>query len=200
MLDKLKKYDERFDFMPIYYDYVFEYIFLCDKDVLIDYLITILKLDLNKNDANVEFFKFDQFSSYIKKYKNTGVIVTLSDTLNVGLSSKSGKDIVNIKNIPLYYLTYDKDTDDMYEDVFVLYSDISNSVYLNSPNWVVKYLKKYYNDYCNGKRNKETCFMAALFSKSFTEFYEILINVLNKKQVSNLINRLIKMYENILGA
>ena len=114
-----------------------------------------------------------------------------------GTCYKSGTDYSEIKEYQVYQLNLNP-----FEKRFKRYTnesiyetgEKSSKIYTKNKRIVLKYLEYYYYLYYNlGIRTEEVVILASLISKSFKEFYLMMLNIFSKKDTDDILRRMISM-------
>ena len=113
-----------------------------------------------------------------------------------GTCYKSGTDYNEIKEYQVYQLNLNP-----FEKRFKRYTnesiyetgEKSSKIYTKNKRIVLKYLEYYHYLYYNlGIRTEEVVILASLISKSFKEFYLMMLNIFSKKDVDDILRRMIR--------
>ena len=86
-------------------------------------------------------------------------------------------------------------SEELGENIIVPYNLSKKEVYMDNRKTILKYLEFYYRLYYNepNKRTKDVIWLAALSSKTFSELYEILSDVLDDEVIKKFMKDVINM-------
>ena len=80
--EEIQEIDKRVPLIPVYFDPIFKGVFLSDLEILKDYIITVLKLDIRPEDCTIKLLNGELLKRNYKEYQKTvDVIVSLTDDL-----------------------------------------------------------------------------------------------------------------------
>ena len=110
---------------------------------------------------------------------------------------ESGENIKKLEDFYFYQLNLNTENknENIGEHIIVPYDISTNEIYIDNNKTILKYLEFYYRLYYNepNKRTRDVIWLAALSSKSFTELYTILKDVLDDRLLKKFIKDVIKM-------
>lgn len=217
----LEDTDKKIELISLAFDVAFKSIFENNLDILKEFLILTLNLNLKPKDTKIQLLNNELTNENIKEYhKRIDIIVVLNDTIFIDIEMnrspfrkvklrnfmycdklysmliKSGDEPEKLKELSLYQLNLNtKDKSISYgEDIIVAYSLKTNKIFLDNKYIVLKYLEFYRNLYYTGvKLSKAEIWLASLTSKTFTELNEMLSKVLPNNKRERMIKEAIRM-------
>lgn len=217
----LEDTDKKIELISLAFDVAFKSIFENNLDILKEFLILTLNLNLKPKDTKIQLLNNELTNENIKEYhKRIDIIVVLNDTIFIDIEMnrspfrkvklrnfmycdklysmliKSGDEPEKLKELSLYQLNLNtKDKSISYgEDIIVAYSLKTNKIFLDNKYIVLKYLEFYRNLYYTGvKLSKAEIWLASLTSKTFTELNEMLSKVLTDDKRERMIKEAIRM-------
>ena len=90
--EEIQEIDKRVPLIPVYFDPIFKGVFLSDLEILKDYIITVLKLDIRPEDCTIKLLNGELLKRNYKEYQKTvDVIVSLTDDLYVTIEVNNKK-------------------------------------------------------------------------------------------------------------
>ena len=114
-----------------------------------------------------------------------------------GTCYKSGTDYSEIKEYQIYQLNlnpFEKRFKRYINESIYETGEKSSKIYTKNKRIVLKYLEYYHYLYYNlGIRTEEVVILASLISKSFKEFYLMMLNIFSKKDADDILRRMISM-------
>lgn len=217
----LEDTDKKIELISLAFDVAFKSIFENNLDILKEFLILTLNLNLKPKDTKIQLLNNELTNENIKEYhKRIDIIVVLNDTIFIDIEMnrspfrkvklrnfmycdklysmliKSGDEPEKLRELSLYQLNLNtKDKSISYgEDIIVAYSLKTNKIFLDNKYIVLKYLEFYRNLYYTGvKLSKAEIWLASLTSKTFTELNEMLSKVLPNNKRERMIKEAIRM-------
>ena len=224
IIDKeyLKKVDMEVKMIPLTFDVVLKGVFERNRDLLKKFVISVLKLEIDENDTDIEIVKNELLKENIKEYqKRVDILVILNDNIYVDIEInrssfekskfrnslycdklyttllETGEKASELKNFYLYQLnlnTEDKSTP-YGEDMIVMYSTTTKEIFIDNKIMILKYLEFYRKlYYTNGDNLEEDeIWLAALTAKNFTELNEMLSHILSNRDRSRFVKEAIRM-------
>lgn len=217
----LEDTDKKIELISLAFDVAFKSIFENNLDILKEFLILTLNLNLKPKDTKIQLLNNELTNENIKEYhKRIDIIVVLNDTIFIDIEMnrspfskvklrnfmycdklysmliKSGDEPEKLRELSLYQLNLNtKDKSISYgEDIIVAYSLKTNKIFLDNKYIVLKYLEFYCNLYYTGvKLSKAEIWLASLTSKTFTELNEMLSKVLPNNKRERMIKEAIRM-------
>ena len=226
-IEYLEKLDKEDKFFPIMKDWYFKR-FLRENPKFLCMLINVtlglkvkakdIKFDSTElpKENSEEYFKDVDILFHIGKYITVDIEcnsryfescsernLAYADKL-YGTCYKSGTDYNEIKEYQVYQLNLNP-----FEKRFKRYTnesiyetgEKSSKIYTKNKRIVLKYLEYYYYLYYNlGIRTKEVVILASLISKSFKEFYLMMLDIFSKKDADDILRRMISMNINGFAA
>ena len=213
-IEYLEKLDKEDKFFPIMKDWYFKRFlrenskFLC---MLINVKVKDIKFDSTElpKENSEEYFKDVDILFHIGKYITIDIEcnsryfescsernLAYADKL-YGTCYKSGTDYSEIKEYQVYQLNlnpFEKRFKRYINESIYETGEKSSKIYTKNKRIVLKYLEYYYYLYYNlGIRTKEVVILASLISKSFKEFYLMMLNIFSKKDADDILRRMISM-------
>ena len=219
-IEYLEKLDKEDKFFPIMKDWYFKRFlrenskFLCKlvnatlglkvkvKDIKFD------NTELPKENSE-EYFKDVDILFHIGKYITVDIEcnsryfescsernLAYADKL-YGTCYKSGTDYSEIKEYQVYQLNlnpFEKRFKRYINESIYETGEKSSKIYTKNKRIVLKYLEYYHYLYYNlGIRTEELVILASLISKSFKEFYLMMLNIFSKKDADDILRRMTSM-------
>ena len=92
----MQKLEEKIQFIPLTYDYMFKKVFMEYPDILKKFLISVLKLDMNPETSELIFLNSELPKAKRKEYKKTvDILVTINKVriIDVEINTESYYDI-----------------------------------------------------------------------------------------------------------
>lgn len=213
-LDYYKKLDKEMKMIPVTYDKVAKAVFLKNPNILKEFLILELDLDINPKDSVLEINNVELPSDVKKEYKKTvDILVTINNIItdlefnrepyssikhrNVlyfgkiyATSLKEGEKPEKLKKKKLYQLNINaiEKNSKIGEDIYRLTSEKTKDILIENYAIFIKNIDFYRHQYYNKhkKLTKKELWLVALSSESFEELYTILLQILDKKKQKNL--------------
>ena len=219
-IEYLRELDKQNKFFPIMKDWYFKRFlrenpkFLCklvNVTLGLNIKVKDIKFDSTElpKENSEEYFKDVDILFYIGKYITIDIEcnsryfescsernLAYADKL-YGTCYKSGTDYSEIKEYQVYQLNLNP-----FEKRFKRYTnesiyetgEKSSKIYTKNKRIVLKYLEYYYYLYYNlGIRTEEVVILASLISKSFEEFYLMMLEIFSKKDADEILRRMIRM-------
>lgn len=208
--------------IPLTFDKMLKAFFEDNIDIYKMFIISVVHLDLLKDNINLEIKNTELPVSHYKEYKKTidfNVDINKNILLNIELNKsyfknvklrnhfykskkismnlKTGDDIKKIKelkNIQLNLNVKDKSTT-LGEDIVVPYSIITNTIYINNDITYIRYLDYYRNLYYNGdvKLTEDEYWLALLTSENYMELNDIASKFLSDETREKLVKDVIRL-------
>ena len=220
--DNLVKLQLERPMIPLTFDKMLKAFFEDNIDIYKMFIISVVHLDLLKEDMNLEIKNTELPVSHYKEYKKTidfNVDINKNILLNIELNKsyfknvklrnhfykskkismnlKTGDDIKKIKelkNIQLNLNVKDKSTT-LGEDIVVQYSIITNTIYINNDITYIRYLDYYRNLYYNGdvELTEDEYWLALLTSENYMELNDIASKFLSDETREKLVKDVIRL-------
>ena len=220
--DNLVKLQLERPMIPLTFDKMLKAFFEDNIDIYKMFIISVVHLDLLKEDMNLEIKNTELPVSHYKEYKKTidfNVDINKNILLNIELNKsyfknvklrnhfykskkismnlKTGDDIKKIKelkNIQLNLNVKDKSTT-LGEDIVVPYSIITNTIYINNDITYIRYLDYYRNLYYNGdvELTEDEYWLALLTSENYMELNDIASKFLSDETREKLVKDVIRL-------
>lgn len=208
--------------IPITFDLIFKSVFSKNLEILKEFLVDILHLDYELEELDIRILNNELPKSKMCEYqKRIDVNIILNDNIYVEIEVnrrdfnlvkyrnqmyedkiysmiiESGNNPQKLENIYFYQLNLNTEnrTEQQGEHIIVPYDISTNEVYIKNKITILKFLEYYYKLYYNEpkKRTRDVIWLASLSSKTFTEMYEILSEVLSKKELNKFMKDVINM-------
>ena len=221
-LEYYKKLDDEIKMIPLTYDKQFKAVFIRNEDILKEFLI--LELDLNMNPIDTKIFINDVVlpSKINKEYQKTvDILVFLDDDIITNIETnrspyenvkqrncvyigkicgtvlKEGDKPSKLKEKQIYQLNINANKDDNKKghDEFEIRSKITNKPLLDNFNILVKNIAFYHNLYYtkHKKLTKSELWLVALSCETFSELYEIISQILDEDKAVKFMESVIIM-------
>ena len=219
-IEYLEKLDKEDKFFPIMKDWYFKR-FLRENPKFLCILINVtlglnvkvkdIKFDSTElpKENSEEYFKDVDILFHIGKYITIDIEcnsryfescsernLAYADKL-YGTCYKSGTDYSEIKEYQVYQLNlnpFEKRFKRYINESIYETGEKSSKIYTKNKRIVLKYLEYYHYLYYNlGIRTEEVVILASLISKSFKEFYLMMLNIFSKKDADDILRRMISM-------
>ena len=214
----LKKLDQKLELIPLSYDIAFKSTFKTNLNLLKHILNATLPIEISKEDKinlldsempiinkkeheqivdifvviNKNIFidiemnrsKFENVFERNDKYKNR-----ISNVI-----FEKGENLKELKTKHIYQLNLNASPyEEILEDTIVMYGLKTKKIYLSSESVITKSLERYRDLYYNGIRNEEVIWLTMLTARSFSELYELASEILDEKELKNLMEASINM-------
>ena len=225
VLEYLKCLDSSNKFVPLTYDKFFKTIMKSNPDIFREFLIKVLEIEKYMRNNYIMFMDKELTFEHIKEHGKVidinikfgkGLIIDVEinreeysavrdrndlylEKLDI-MNYKEGDNYNNIKNIKIYQLNINankRENKNKGKSIIVEYDIINNKIVDNRKKKYNYNLVHYYDKWYN-KDEKMTYidyFMAALYSNSYEEIYNILSNILSKDRLNKLMEGVINMLE-----
>lgn len=219
-IEYLEKLDKENKFFPIMKDWYFKRFlrenpkFLCklvNATLGLNIKVKDIKFDSTElpKENSEEYFKDVDILFHIGEYITVDIEcnsryfescsernLAYADKL-YGTCYKSGTDYSEIKEYQIYQLNlnpFEKRFKRYINESIYETGEKSSKIYTKNKRIVLKYLEYYYYLYYNlGIRTKEVVILASLISKSFKEFYLMMLDIFSKKDADDILRRMINM-------
>lgn len=207
---------EKIPFVPLTFDYMFKRIFTLNQHLLKDFLISVLKLDMDPDNTNIIIENSELTKTIRKEYhKTVDILVLLNNkiSIDVELNSSSyyaikyrnalyiekimttnleqGTSIGNMDNYFYYQLNLNihKFKEDIGEKNFYFKEDKTNELLISNLKVIHKSLDYYTKLYYNKveKRKKDEIWLALINAKSFNEIKEMANLIMEKSDYNKFI-------------
>lgn len=219
-IEYLEKLDKENKFFPIMKDWYFKRFlrenpkFLCklvNATLGLNIKVKDIKFDSTElpKENSEEYFKDVDILFHIGEYITVDIEcnsryfescsernLAYADKL-YGTCYKSGTDYSEIKEYQVYQLNlnpFEKRFKRYINESIYETGEKSSKIYTKNKRIVLKYLEYYHYLYYNlGIRTEEVVILASLISKSFKEFYLMMLNIFSKKDADDILRRMISM-------
>ena len=194
--------------IPLTSDYMFKRIFTKNPDILKQFLISVLELNINPEKATIEIISNELTKSSKKEYhKTVDMLVQINNNLNIDIeinterfnsikerntlylqkisvdTIESGNTYKSMAKYYFYQLNLNTNPSDKnLDDCYILRGEKNNKSLLENFKIVCKFIENYRDIYYNklDKSNSSTIWLALLSSKNFDELKEMASLVMNK--------------------
>ena len=216
---ELKKIDQKTSLIPLTYDFAFKTLFIKNLDIFGLFLadvvhipnyngdIVLINNELPKDNKNEYKKTLDMFVVlngyiYIDTEMNGNLFINVIDRNGLYLDKisitllESGENIKSFKRKIIYQLNLNANKyENTYNDeIIVPYALKSKEIVPSNKYIVVKKLEYYRNlYYTKGVRDRDVIWLTVLTAKTFTELYELLIQVLDDDKVMRIMKDAISM-------
>lgn len=216
---ELKKIDQKTSLIPLTYDFAFKTLFIKNLDIFGLFLadvvhipnyngdIVLINNELPKDNKNEYKKTLDMFVVlngyiYIDTEMNGNLFINVIDRNGLYLDKisitllESGENIKSFKRKIIYQLNLNANKyENTYDDeIIVPYALKSKEIVPSNKYIVVKKLEYYRNlYYTKGVRDRDVIWLTVLTAKTFTELYELLIQVLDDDKVMRIMKDAISM-------
>ena len=218
-INYLKELDKKVTLINLTYDIVFKSVFQRNKNLLKDYLNSLLNLNIKKESKitflNNELYKEnkDEYHKIVDLYLSINNQIFIDIELNkmpfeivrernnlylnklASMLLETGENIKKLKHYSLYQININAHKSDIDISKKVILYDIENKkIYPIKQKTIIRSLETYKKLYYTyGIRSREVIWNAALTAKTFTEMYILLKQILNEKQLQKFMKDVINM-------
>ena len=208
--------------IPLTFDKMLKAFFEDNIDIYKMFIISVVHLDLLKEDMNLEIKNTELLVSHYKEYKkiidfnvdiNKNILLNIElnksyfknvklrnnfyKSKKISMNLKTGDDIKKIKELKNIQLNLNvKDKSKLLgEDIVVPYSIITNTIYINNDITYIRYLDYYRNLYYNGdvKLTEDEYWLALLTSENYMELNDIASKFLSDEAREKLVKDVIRL-------
>ncbi len=213
-----EKLDQELNLIPITYDFAFKKLFRSNLDILRDFLKAVIPLDITE-DCKIRLMDGElPKENKNEKQKVIDVYVVLDGKIYVDIEMNRskfenilernikykdklssmipevGEDIKKLKDKKLYQINLNAHPkEEIIDDIVVLYGLKSKKIYSSNECMIVKGLEKYRKLYYSGIKEEDVIWLTALTSKSFSELYKIISQILPEKKLKRFMEGAINM-------
>ena len=194
--------------IPLTSDFMFKRIFTKNPNILKQFLISVLELNINPEKATIEIISNELTKSNRKEYhKTVDMLVQINNNLNIDIeinterfnsikerntlylqkisvdTIESGNTYKSMAKYYFYQLNLNTNPSDKnLDDCYILRGEKNNKSLLENFKIVCKFIENYRDIYYNklDKSNSSTIWLALLSSKNFDELKEMASLVMNK--------------------
>ena len=194
--------------IPLTSDFMFKRIFTENPDILKQFLISVLELNINPEKATIEIISNEITKTNKKEYhKTVDMLVQINNNLNIDIeinterfnsikerntlylqkisvdTIESGNTYKSMAKYYFYQLNLNTNPSDKnLDDCYILRGEKNNKSLLENFKIVCKFIENYRDIYYNklDKSNSSTIWLALLSSKNFDELKEMASLVMNK--------------------
>ena len=194
--------------IPLTTDFMFKRIFTKNPNILKQFLISVLELNINPEKATIEIISNELTKSSRKEYhKTVDMLVQINNNLNIDIeinterfnsikerntlylqkisvdTIESGNTYKSMAKYYFYQLNLNTNPSDKnLDDCYILRGEKNNKSLLENFKIVCKFIENYRDIYYNklDKSNSSTIWLALLSSKNFDELKEMASLVMNK--------------------
>ena len=217
-MNYLKELDKKILLINLTYDITFKSVFQRNKELLKDYLNTMLDVNIRSSKItflNSELYKENknEYHKIIDLYLSIDNQIFIDIELNkmpfkmviernnlylnklASMLLETGDNIKKLKQYHLYQINLNAHKSDEGNSQFVIPFDIENKkIYPIKQKVIIKSLETYKKLYYTyGKRSKKVIWNAALTAKTFTELYTLLKQILKEKDLQKFMKDVINM-------
>ena len=208
--------DNKVKLLPITFDPIFKGIFGSNIELLKDFILSVLEIDIDRNKCKIRLINNELPPENYKKYKkNVYLNIALNDDIFIEIEinrsdfnkvkhrnfiyqnkiysmiPEKGNDPKDIDNVIFYQLNLNTEnkTETYGEHVIVPYDTTIKEIYIDNYYTILKYLEFYHKLYYTKSRKLERgeLWLAALMSNSFSELYDILSKILSPDKLELII-------------
>ena len=208
--------DKKVKLLPITFDPIFKGIFGSNIELLKDFILSVLEIDIDRNKCKIRLINNELPLENYKEYKkNVYLNITLNDDIFIEIEinrsdfnkvkhrnfiyqnkiysmiPEKGNDPKDIDNVIFYQLNLNTEnkTETYGEHVIVPYDTTTKKIYIDNYYTILKYLEFYHKLYYTKSRKLERgeLWLAALMSNSFSELYDILSKILSSDKLELII-------------
>ena len=208
--------DKKVKLLPITFDPIFKGIFGSNIELLKDFILSVLEIDIDRNKCKIRLINNELPPENYKKYKkNVYLNIALNDDIFIEIEinrsdfnkvkhrnfiyqnkiysmiPEKGNDPKDIDNVIFYQLNLNTEnkTETYGEHVIVPYDTTTKEIYIDNYYTILKYLEFYHKLYYTKSRKLERgeLWLAALMSNSFSELYDILSKILSPDKLELII-------------
>ena len=212
----MQKVEEKIQFIPLTYDYMFKKVFMEYPDILKKFLISVLKLDINPETSELIFLNSELPKTKRKEYRKTvDILVTINKVkiIDVEINTESYYDInerntfylekiismgvekgttyKETKNYYFYQLNLNVFGKDNYfkDKYFTFREEKTNELLTPNIEIIYKSLDYYYDIYYNkGEDVDESALWLILINaKNFKELESVAKKLMNEKEYNKFI-------------
>ena len=226
-IEYLEKLDKENKFFPIMKDWYFKRFLRENPKFLCKLVNATLGLNIKVKDIKFDSTELPKENSE-EYFKNVDILFHIGEYITVdiecnsryfescsernlayadklyGTCYKSGTDYSEIKEYQIYQLNlnpFEKRFKRYINESIYETGEKSSKIYTKNKRIVLKYLEYYHYLYYNlGIRTEEVVILASLISKSFKEFYLMMLNIFSKKDADDILRRMISMNINGFAA
>ena len=217
-MNYLKELDKKILLINLTYDITFKSVFQRNKELLKDYLNTMLDVNIKSSKItflNSELYKENknEYHKIIDLYLSIDNQIFIDIELNkmpfkmviernnlylnklASMLLETGENIKKLKNYSLYQINLNAHKSDLNINKKVIPFDIENNkIYPIKQKTIIRKLETYKKLYYTyGKRSKKVIWNAALAAKTFTELYTLLKQILKEKDLQKFMKDVINM-------
>ena len=208
--------DNKVKLLPITFDPIFKGIFGSNIELLKDFILSVLEIDIDRNKCKIRLLNNELPIENYKEYKKTvDLNIVLNDDIFIEIEinrsdfnkvkrrnfiyqnkmysmiPEKGDNPKNLDNIIFYQLNLNTEnkTETYGEHVIVPYDTTIKEIYIDNYYTILKYLEFYHKLYYTKSRKLERgeLWLAALMSNSFSELYDILSKILSPDKLELII-------------
>ena len=218
--NNFKDLDTKLELIPLTYDFAFKTVFASNLDILRDFLITVMPLEV-KNDCDIKLLNSELPKENKNEYKKIiDMYITLDNKIDIDIEInrmhfgviktrniiyfakllsmllESGESILSLKDrqVNQLWLNACENESEYNDEVVTLYALNSKKVFSDVGQMFIKNLayfrKLYYNQ---GERRKDVIWLTALTAKTFSELYELMKQVLEGSKLKRFMEAVVNM-------
>ena len=226
--EELREIDKELEMIPLTFDSIFKGVFERNLDILKQFLIITLGLELETEKTTIQLLNNELLKDNFKEYQKTvDILVVLNEHIYVDIEiNRSNFEKVKLRNIlysdkifssllergddveilkDTYFYQLNLNTEDKTisygEEVVVAYGIKTKSVFMDHKYIVLKYLEFYRHLYYtnNESLKEDEIWLAALTSRNFIELNEMLSHILSNKEKNEIIGEAIRMSKDFIN-
>ena len=214
----LKKLDQKLELIPLSYDRAFKSTFKTNLNLLKHILNATLPIEISKEDK-INLLDSEMPIINKKEHKQiVDVFVVINKNIFIDIEMnrskfenvferndkyknrisniifEKGESLKELKTKHIYQLNLNASPyEEILEDTIVMYGLKTKKIYLSSESVITKSLERYRDLYYNGIRNEEVIWLTMLTARSFSELYELASEILDEKELKNLMEASVNM-------
>ena len=213
--------DKKLKLIPITFDYMFKGIFIDDLDLLKDFILSQLDININPKECKIRLLNNELPKENKKEYKKSvDLYVAIDNNIFVEIEInrepfedvklrnylysdklytlllEQGEDIGELKNKKFIQINLNaKEKNIMYgEEIIVPYGLKSKQVYIDNKYTILKFLEYYRNLFYNGVRlSYSEMWLVSFTARNFTELYDLTGYIMNDEKRDKYLRKVIKL-------
>ena len=193
-LEYFQELDQELKLAPLTYDFTFKKVFKNNPTYMKEFIYTMLPF-LNLENYKVRFLDSELTKEKKERKKTVDILISLDDKIYIDIEMylkklstmlwKEGEDIQNLKEKKVIQINLNANEKEKAPDDIIASCGLLTG-YIYDVNGLVfsKNLEEnHYLYYNEGVRRKDVIWLTALTSKTFTELYKLISQVLEKSVV-----------------
>lgn len=213
--------DKKLKLIPITFDYIFKSIFIDNLDLLKDFILSQLDININPKECKIRLLNNELPKENKKEYKKSvDLYVAIDNNIFVEIEInrepfedvklrnylysdklytlllEQGEDIGELKNKKFIQINLNaKEKNNMYgEEIIVPYGLKSKQVYIDNKYTILKFLEYYRNLFYNGVRlSYSEMWLVSFTARNFTELYDLTGYIMNDEKRDKYLRKVIKL-------